>query len=65
MSRNQIHAEMLKTEEVLTPRLHTDILQTIWQTETSLNDWTVGLIVNLPKKGDLADTNSWRGISHP
>lgn len=53
---------MLKVEEVLTPKLPNNILQTIWQTETTPNDWKVGLIVKLPKKGDLADTNNWRGI---
>ena len=57
-----MHAEMLKAEEVITPKLLTDILQHIWQTETAPNDWKVGLIVKLPKKGDLADTNNWRGI---
>ncbi|XP_061191552.1 uncharacterized protein LOC133199698 [Saccostrea echinata] len=26
------------------------------------DDWKVGLILKLPKKCDLADTNNWRGI---
>ncbi|XP_061188078.1 uncharacterized protein LOC133196164 [Saccostrea echinata] len=49
---------MLKAEEVLTPKLLTDI----WQTETAPDNWKVGLIVKLPKKGDLADSNNWRGM---
>jgi hypothetical protein len=52
---------MLKAEEVITPKLLTDILQYIWQTETAPNDWKAGFIVKLPK-GDLTDTNNWRGI---
>lgn len=39
------HAEIQKAEEVLTPRLLIDILETIMQTETAPNDWKVGLIV--------------------
>jgi len=28
-----------------------------------LNDWKTGLIVKLPKKGDLSLCNNWREIS--
>ena len=59
---DQVQAEMLKAEEVVTPRVLTDILQNIWETETAPNQWKIGLIVKLPKKGDLTDTNNWRGI---
>ena len=26
-------------------------------------DWKTGLIIRLPKKGDLSDCNNWRGIT--
>ncbi|XP_062615396.1 uncharacterized protein LOC134277126 [Saccostrea cucullata] len=55
---DQVHAEMLKAEKVLTPRLLTDILQTIWQTETAPDDWKVGLMVKLPKKEESNERNA-------
>ena len=59
---DQVHSEMLKAEEIVTPRVLTGILQNIWETETPPSQWKTGLIVKLPKKGDLTDTNNWRGI---
>jgi hypothetical protein len=44
---DQVHAEMLKAEEIIAPKLLTDTLQYIWQIETAPNDWNVGLIVKL------------------
>jgi hypothetical protein len=26
------------------------------------NEWTKGIIIKLPKKGDLTNCNNWRGI---
>jgi len=59
---DQIHAEMMKAEEHFTPRLLTDILQRIWESEEAPSVWKTGLIVKLPKKGNLANCNNWRGI---
>lgn len=53
---------MLKPEKVLNFELLSDILQTIWQTEPAPDDWKVSLELMLPKKGDIADTNNWRGV---
>jgi len=54
-------AEMLSSETVATPLLLQRILQDIWETEDIPDDWKRGVIVKLPKKGDLADCNNWRG----
>jgi len=59
---DQIHAEMLKVEEQATPTVLTRILKTIWQLEEPPDLWKTGLLVNLPKKGDLTNCNNWRGI---
>ena len=58
-----ITADMLKAEEVYTPvHLHS-ILGNIWNDMDIPKEWTTGLIIKLPKKGDLSDCNNWRGIT--
>ena len=57
-----VQVELLKAEENKTPTLLTNILRKVWISETAPDDWKVGLIVKLPKKGDLTDCNNWRGI---
>ncbi|XP_056020452.1 uncharacterized protein LOC130054512 [Ostrea edulis] len=59
---DQIHAELFKAEEYWTPTLLTNILQKIWESEKTPSFWKTGLIVKLPKKGDLSNCNNYRGI---
>jgi hypothetical protein len=35
----------------------------IWNEEQIPDDWRKGLLVKLPKKGDLSLCNNWRGIT--
>ena len=35
----------------------------IWEEERVPDDWKIGTIVPLPKKGDLSDCSNWRGIT--
>ena len=56
-------AEMLKAEEKETPRILQHILQNIWDKEETPDDWNEGVIVKLPKKGDLGNCSNWRGIT--
>jgi len=35
----------------------------VWQQEAVPVDWRRGVIIPLPKKGDLTDCNNWRGIT--
>ena len=58
-----VTAEMLKAEETETPRILTDIFREVWESETTPEAWKTGLIVKLPKKGDLGECNNWRGIT--
>ena len=55
---------MLNPEEVrkLKLKLLIDILQTIWQTEPAQDDCKFGIVVKLPKKGDLRECSNYRGI---
>ena len=45
-----VKAEMVKVADTVTPRLLTQIVSDIWQTENITEDWKMGLIVKLPKK---------------
>ena len=63
--KDQIYAEMLKADVHITATLLTDILRDIWESEEAPLSWKTGLIVKLPKKGDLTNCNNWRGIIFP
>ena len=58
-----IHAEMLKVDIETSTKILTNLFTTIWTKDTIPADWTKGLIVKLPKKGDLQNANNWRGIT--
>lgn len=60
---DRVTAEMIKAEDAETPRVLTEIFTNIWLSEQTPEDWKVGLIIKLPKKGDLGDCNNWRGIT--
>ena len=60
---DSIHAEMLKADTERSTKILTNLFTTIWSKDTIPADWTKGLIVKLPKKGDLQNVNNWRGIN--
>ena len=39
------------------------IINRIWNEEQIPDDWRKGLLVKLPKKGDLSICDNWRGIT--
>ena len=50
---------------MIVPRL-TNLFNIVWQNKevpTGPTEWRNGIIVPLPKKGDLSDCNNWRGIT--
>ena len=51
----------------LDPNLSAEILQPlfneIWIKKKIPDDWTTGIIIKIPKKGDLQDCSNWRGIT--
>lgn len=56
-------AELLRADPRLSATaLLPDIIEA-WETETFARDWKSGVIVKLPKKGDLRQCGNWRGIT--
>ena len=41
----------------------TDLCNMIWDNKEVPSDWQCGIIIPLPKKGDLSDCGNWRGIT--
>ena len=41
----------------------TDLFRKIWEKGTIPDDWNKGLIVKLPKKGNLQNCDNWRSIA--
>ena len=60
---DSITTELLKADIETTACLLEDLFRTVWETEEIPEDWNCGLIVKLPKKGNLTDCGNWRGIT--
>ena len=60
---DNIPAEALKEGgDVIVESLH-QLLNLVWTEEEIPNDWKKGLLVKLPKSGDLSKCDKWRGIT--
>jgi len=57
-----IQPELLKHAELIVPCL-TNLFSMVWQNKEVPTEWRNGIIVPLPKKGDLSDCNNWWGIT--
>ena len=60
---DQIVAEMLKYGGVIVLKSLTQLLNCCWNLQRVPDDWRHGVIVKLPKKGNLLDCNNWRGVT--
>ncbi|XP_024877185.1 uncharacterized protein LOC112458024 [Temnothorax curvispinosus] len=60
---NGIPSELLKADINLTANLYQPIIKDMWENEELPDGWDTGLIVKLPKKGDLKNCENWR-VSH-
>ena len=60
---DEITGEMLKALDETSKGYLLTIFNEIWNNETPPQEWRDGIIVKLPKKGDLGDCNNWRGIT--
>lgn len=58
-----IPAELYKATPNITGEFLKPILEQIWNTENITSEWKRGIIVKLPKKGDLTECCNWRGIT--
>lgn len=58
-----ITAEVLKVDLDTAANTLEEIFRCIWDKENIPDDWKKGIIVKLPKKGDLTCAGNWRGIT--
>ena len=59
---DEIPAEAIKADlETATDMLH-NLFGKIWEKEEVPAQWKEGIVIKLPKKGDLRDCNNYRGI---
>ncbi|XP_073814313.1 uncharacterized protein [Musca autumnalis] len=56
-------AELLQVDPTASASIIHPFLLEMWHRERLSIEWTRGAIIKLPKKGDLTDSNNWRGIT--
>lgn len=56
-------SEILQADPPSAVDVFTPLLAKIWDAEILPDDWNKGLLVTVPKKGDLSQCNNWRGIT--
>ena len=60
---DRISAEMCKALGELGVNSLLELVNNVWQEEQVPADWRRGVIVRIPKKGDLSNCSNWRGIT--
>lgn len=60
---DNIYPEMLKASSDIIVEVLYPLLNEIWTSEEIPQKWKEGLIVKIPKKGDLSLCTNWRGIT--
>ena len=60
---DSIQAEMLKADIDLSTTVLKEYFRKVWEKEEIPTDWERGIIIKLPKKGDLGNCDNWRGIT--
>ena len=58
-----IFPEMFKAGEERLKNYLTKLFNNIWVTREIPSEWKQGVIVKIPKKGDLSECGNWRGIT--
>ena len=61
--KDKITAELLKADMNTTEKWLVNLFRTLWEQEKVSKTWKQGLIVKMPKKGDLTECGNWRGIT--
>ena len=61
--KDNITVELLKADIGVSEEWLEDLFKTIWDSEEVPKSWKQGLIVKIPKKGDLTECGNWRGIT--
>jgi len=60
---DNIPAEVLKADPYISADILLPLFQDIWQKEMFPKEWKEGIIINVPKKGDLSQCRNWRGVT--
>ncbi|VDP27572.1 unnamed protein product [Schistosoma curassoni] len=60
---DNIPAEALKADVAATARILHILFNKIWDEEQVPKDWKEGLLIKIPKKGDLSKCDNYRGIT--
>lgn len=55
--------EVFKKDPITSANILHPIFVEIWENEKIPKEWKKGLLVKLPKKGDLTECRNWRGIT--
>jgi hypothetical protein len=60
---DNIPSEALKANPYLAPNILHKICNDIWKNEVMPQDWNIGHLIKLPKKGNLKECKNYRGIA--
>ena len=60
---DRITADMLKADPQVSAKALHELFNKVWEEERVPDSWKKGIIIKLPKKGDLSDCGNWRGIN--
>ena len=60
---DNLNAELFKMDPELAAEILLPLFVSIWEQKIIPEDWTQGIIVKIPKKGNLQECSNWRGIT--
>jgi hypothetical protein len=60
---DNIPPEVLKANPDITANIPHKIYSDIWKNEVMPQDWNIGHLIKLPKKGNLKECKNYRGIT--
>ena len=61
--RDGITVELLKADNIITESILEELFRVIWDTEEIPSGWTKGIIIKIPKKGDLTVCDNSRDVT--
>ena len=61
--KDEITAELLRADMNTTEKWLVNLFRTFWEQEKVPKAWKQGLVVKIPKKGDLTECGNCRGIT--
>ena len=61
--KDNLNAELFKADPEFTAEVLQPLFTDIWEGKKLPDDWTMGIIIKIPKKGALSNCNKWCGIT--